>query len=80
MQFEDSRVAKDPAAMPLARWSYDLEPMAITITEVRKPLYRFLTSVCAIVGGVFTVVGLLDSLLHWLLHSIGFKRGIGKQS
>ena len=28
------------------------------------PMYQFLTSTCAIVGGVFTVIGLLENIIH----------------
>lgn len=34
------------------------------MTEERSTFLHFLTSVCAIVGGVFTVAGILDSLLY----------------
>ena len=32
------------------------------VTERPKPLYHFLTAICAVIGGVFTVMGILDSL------------------
>lgn len=32
--------------------------------ERKVPLSHFVTSVCAIIGGVFTVTGLLDSLVY----------------
>ena len=31
--------------------------------ETRPPLYHFLTTVCAIVGGTFTVAGIIDSMI-----------------
>lgn len=43
---------------------YDLSAFRIKSIESKMPFLRFLTSVCAIVGGVFTVSGLLASLLH----------------
>jgi len=42
---------------------YDLSPFMVRVTERRTPLSSFLTSVCAIVGGVLTVAGVLDALL-----------------
>jgi endoplasmic reticulum-Golgi intermediate compartment protein 3 len=53
----------------------------VTVTESRRSLYSFLTSLCAIVGGVFTVVGLLDSCLHSAAGRIraAAKAGLGKQ-
>ena len=41
---------------PVAR--YDLNPITVRYHEDRPPLYHFLTTVCAIVGGTFTVAGL----------------------
>lgn len=72
---------KPPPSLPLAvRWSYDLSPLAVTLTEVRQPLYRWLVSICAIVGGAFTVLGLLDSALHSVKGSVAFKKTAGKLS
>ena len=36
------------------------------VTEGRRSLSTFLTGLCAIVGGVFTVAGMLDSCLFRL--------------
>lgn len=38
------------------------------IEEYRKGLLQFLTSVCAIVGGVFTIMGIMDSLAFAMLN------------
>lgn len=45
---------------------YDLSPIKVHITEshAHKSFLHFLTSLCAAVGGVFTVAGLIDSLLY----------------
>lgn len=37
--------------------------MMIEYTEYRKPFTHFLTDICAVVGGVFTVAGLVDGIL-----------------
>jgi len=50
--------------VPEAKFSYDLSPMAVLLSSKSRRWYDFLTSVCAIIGGTFTVVGLLDALLH----------------
>jgi len=44
-------------------FKYDLNPITVKYTKRRKPLYSFLTMVAAIVGGVFTVAGIVDSLI-----------------
>lgn len=49
--------------VPEAKFSYDLSPMSVYIKQRRRKWYDFLTSVLAIVGGTFTVVGVLDNIL-----------------
>lgn len=51
----------------------------IKIKEYRKPFAHFLTDLCAIVGGVFTVAGIIDSLLYSAQRSLGHKVDLGKQ-
>lgn len=53
----------DPTQIPEAKFSYDLSPMSVYIRERRRKWYDFFTSVLAIVGGTFTVVGVLDNIL-----------------
>jgi len=49
---------------PAAIWlRYDLNPITVKYTEKRKPFYSFLTTICAVIGGTFTVVGIVDSLV-----------------
>ena len=43
---------------------YDLSPIMCTYTESRQSFATFLTSVCAIVGGVFTVAGIVDKFVY----------------
>lgn len=52
--------------VPEARFSYDLSPMAVSYLETARNWYDYLTGVLAIVGGAFTVVGMLDSGLSSL--------------
>jgi hypothetical protein len=57
--------------VPEAKFSYDLSPMAVVVTSKGRRWYDFLTSLCAIIGGTFTVVGLLDTFLHKFLKDKG---------
>jgi|UPI0004B3F45A protein disulfide-isomerase-like protein len=54
---------KHERALPQVKLQFDIDPMAVIVTESRVPLYRFLTSICAIIGGVFTVLGMLDGAI-----------------
>ena len=41
-----------------------LETAIALVTEEREAFASFLTQICAIIGGVFTVTGLLDSVVY----------------
>lgn len=43
---------------------YDLSPFMVSIVERRMPFSTWITSLFAIVGGVVTVAGVIDSLLY----------------
>lgn len=50
--------------IPEAKFSYDLSPIAISFHESFRTWYAYLTSVVAIVGGTFTVVGFLEQTVR----------------
>ena len=49
--------------MPGVYFYYQVSPISAKIVEKRKPFLEFLTSTCAIIGGTFTVMGIMDILL-----------------
>ncbi|XP_058779860.1 protein disulfide-isomerase 5-4-like [Vicia villosa] len=50
--------------IPVARFHLELSPMQVLITEHQKSFSHFITNVCAIIGGVFTVAGIVESIFH----------------
>jgi len=56
----------ETSQMPMARFSYDLSPMQVVVSEHRTPFSHFITQLCAIIGGIFTVAGIIDSLIFHL--------------
>lgn len=66
-------------SIPAAKFSYHLSPIQIVVREEPKELYKFVTSLCAIVGGVFTVAGILDSIVYQGV-KIAKKIELGKQN
>lgn len=46
--------------VPEAKFSFDLSPTAVVISQTGRRWYEFLTSLCGIIGGTFTVFTLLD--------------------
>lgn len=77
MATSNHRYRADPA-IPEAKFSFDLSPTAVVIIQGGKRWYEFVTSLCAIVGGVFTVISLFDGAVY----SVGkrIKGAQGKQS
>jgi hypothetical protein len=53
--------------VPEAKFSYDLSPMAVLVSSKGRRWYDFVTSVCAIIGGTFTVVGIVDAVLYKII-------------
>jgi len=50
--------------VPEARFSYDLSPMSVVVEKESRKWYDYLTSLCAIIGGTFTTLGLIDATLY----------------
>ncbi len=59
MAYEDDEI-------PEARFTYDISPMSVVVSTKGKRWYEFITSMCALIGGTFTVVGLLNNFLGML--------------
>mmetsp|Transcript_27358 Transcript_27358/g.38860 ORF Transcript_27358/g.38860 Transcript_27358/m.38860 type:complete len:413 (-) Transcript_27358:93-1331(-) len=54
------------AILPGIFFIYELSPFMIEASRMRMPLLHLLTKLCAIIGGVFTVLGVLDSVIFRL--------------
>lgn len=50
--------------LPGVFFVYDFTPFVVQKAEKAVPMSNFLTSVCAIIGGVFTVAGIIDAMLY----------------
>jgi len=50
--------------VPEAKFAYDLSPIAISYKKTYMNWYDYVTKLMAIVGGTFTIVGLLESGIH----------------
>jgi len=64
--------------LPGLFFMYELSPIMVKFTERRKSLAHFLTGICAIIGGVFTVAGLIDSFIYQSMRSLKQKIDLGK--
>jgi Endoplasmic reticulum vesicle transporter/Endoplasmic Reticulum-Golgi Intermediate Compartment (ERGIC) len=45
---------------------YDISPILIRITQYKQPFFHFFIQICAIIGGMFTVMGIIDHMLYKL--------------
>ncbi|CAG0891053.1 unnamed protein product [Darwinula stevensoni] len=65
--------------IPALWFRYDLNPITVKYHEKSAPFYSFLTTICAIIGGTFTVAGIIDSCI-FTASEIFKKFEIGKLS
>jgi len=52
------------SVLPGVFFIYDISPFMVEISQVKVPFTHFLTKICAIAGGVYSVAGVVDSLIH----------------
>ena len=61
------RLLQDQSALiPGVYFVYDFSPLRSVIRESHLPLFELCTSLCAILGGVFTVMGIIDAFFYSL--------------
>jgi len=66
--------------MSAASWfRYEISPLTVKYTEKKQPFYRFITTICAVIGGTFTVAGIIDSMVFGAQNMVK-KNQIGKLS
>lgn len=54
--------------VPEARFSYDISPMTISVEKSVRRWYQYITSICGIIGGTYTTLGLIDAVLYQVLN------------
>ncbi|KAK7400306.1 hypothetical protein VNO78_11511 [Psophocarpus tetragonolobus] len=65
-------------AVPGVFFFYDISPIKVNFKEEHIPFLHFLTNICAIIGGIFTVAGIIDSSIYYGQRTIKKKIEIGK--
>ena len=65
------------STLPAVVFMYELSPMTVRTIETRRPLLTFITSACAIVGGILSTFGILDKIVLWALEVAGTGGGSG---
>lgn len=68
-----------PGHMPAVFFRYNLSPITVKYSRERVSFLHFLTYVCAIVGGVYSVAGVLNRVVHKAVLTLQ-KNVLGKDS
>ena len=55
---------KEDDKYPSVMFQYDLSPMTVLSKYHSQPFYHFITNFCAIIGGVFSIIGIIDRLFQ----------------
>ncbi|KDD76673.1 endoplasmic reticulum vesicle transporter [Helicosporidium sp. ATCC 50920] len=77
--FQRTGALRGAPDLPGVFFFYDLSPIHVRFLERRSSFFAFLTSVCAIVGGIFTVSGIVDATLYHGQKTLRKKLQMGKQ-
>ena len=75
---QHSHFMKAAKESPRAKFFFDPSPMQIYVSEERQKFYHFITTLMAIVGGVYSVMGIADGFVHNGLAALR-KQNLGKQ-
>jgi hypothetical protein len=75
-EYERTVVTENNQGVPGVFFNYDISPIRVIFKETTKSFAIFITSVCAIIGGVFTVASIIDSMVYhsirtWAKESMG---------
>ncbi|CAG9814118.1 unnamed protein product [Phaedon cochleariae] len=71
-------IVSGESGMPGIFFQYELSPLMVKFTEKERSFGHFVTNLCAIIGGVYTVAGLLDTFLYHSVKLIQRKMELGK--
>lgn len=59
-------------------FNYDISPMLVIYSEKKKPFSEFFTEFCGIIGGVYTLTALIDSIFYKAERHMKTKIATGK--
>ncbi|XVF01594.1 hypothetical protein REPUB_Repub04eG0101900 [Reevesia pubescens] len=67
-----------PNSHPGVFFFYDFSPIKVIFKEEHISFLHFITNICAVIGGIFTVAGIIDSFVYHGQRKIKKKMEIGK--
>jgi endoplasmic reticulum-Golgi intermediate compartment protein 3 len=63
--------------LPGVWFFYEVSPIHAVFEETRRSALEFISSVCAILGGVFTILGVMDSVIGLMFEKMDKKGELG---
>ena len=78
-QLTQNYISDSNSPQNMLLFSYELSPITVQYQQTKENFFEFLVYICAIVGGVFTVAGIIDAIIHKSV-AVLFKQRIGKLS
>ena len=64
--------------LPCVYFRYDMSPVTVKFWQYKDNFLHFLIQICAIIGGIFSVTGIIDALVHKSVVAILRKANMGK--
>lgn len=55
--------------IPTIYFRYDIAPILVRFEQYKESFFEFFVQVCAIIGGIYSVIGILDTLINRLLRT-----------
>jgi hypothetical protein len=63
---------------PSIYFKYEMSPITVKFSQYREEWIHFIVQICAILGGIFTVTGIIDAVIHKSILMILRKANMGK--
>ncbi len=64
--------------LPAVYFRFDMSPVTVKYWQYKDNMLHFLIQICAIIGGIFSVTGIIDALVHKSVVAILRKANMGK--
>ncbi len=64
--------------LPAVYFRYDMSPITVEYRIYKENFLHFLIQLCAIIGGIFSVTGIIDALIHSSVAALMKKANMGK--
>eukprot|EP01130_Rhizamoeba_saxonica_P013682 TRINITY_DN585_c0_g1_i2.p1 TRINITY_DN585_c0_g1~~TRINITY_DN585_c0_g1_i2.p1 ORF type:complete len:381 (-),score=75.74 TRINITY_DN585_c0_g1_i2:25-1167(-) len=77
-EYERKAGGDGATSIPGVYFHYDLSPIKVHFKESSESFASFITGICAIIGGIFTVSSIIDSFIFHSMKSIEKKMELGK--